>query len=257
MPRVFPSLTAGLQEELDHMAGKNEKAILIAFGSTLNMSPETLPQLWNAVTRALDSKLVHRVYWSIGKGAPLPKETHPQVQFMDWSPQQAMLNHPAMSLFVTHGGAESIHEAIYGGVPMLAIPFFGDQPGNAVRVAELNIARTHSKFDLNEYDVYQSIVDIIEDRDGQIQKSVQSMKYLARSQSKRGIQHAVDLIETIAEVGSDHLLPTRRSLLEQALPQWDVMLALVFFSFISFKTIIGIFSFLRRQVVVFSKLKAE
>ena len=35
-----------------------------------------------------------------------------------------------MRLFITHGGLGSIMEAKYYGVPVLAIPIFGDQPGN-------------------------------------------------------------------------------------------------------------------------------
>lgn len=42
--------------------------------------------------------------------------------------------HPRIRLFVTHGGLNSIMEAIQHGVPMVGIPNFGDQPENMVRV---------------------------------------------------------------------------------------------------------------------------
>jgi len=38
------------------------------------------------------------------------------------------------SLFISHGGTNSIKESIWCGVPMLICPFFGDQFGNAARV---------------------------------------------------------------------------------------------------------------------------
>jgi len=33
--------------------------------------------------------------------------------------------------FITHGGANSVHEALNFGVPLAVVPLFGDQPLNA------------------------------------------------------------------------------------------------------------------------------
>ncbi|CAK0832571.1 unnamed protein product [Prorocentrum cordatum] len=44
---------------------------------------------------------------------------------------------PLCDAFVTHGGANSMHEALSFGVPLCVVPIFGDQPSNADTVARI------------------------------------------------------------------------------------------------------------------------
>ncbi len=48
-------------------------------------------------------------------------------------PQQDLLGHPRAKLFINHGGLNSKQEAVYHGVPFIALPIFSDQPINAQR----------------------------------------------------------------------------------------------------------------------------
>jgi UDP:flavonoid glycosyltransferase YjiC (YdhE family) len=52
-----------------------------------------------------------------------------------WAPQQAILSHAAVQLFVTHGGLNSAYEGLSAGRPMIVMPFLGDQPFTAHNVA--------------------------------------------------------------------------------------------------------------------------
>jgi UDP:flavonoid glycosyltransferase YjiC (YdhE family) len=47
---------------------------------------------------------------------------------------QALLTHDAVKLFVTHGGLNSTLEGLSAGLPLIVMPFFGDQPVNAQHV---------------------------------------------------------------------------------------------------------------------------
>lgn len=62
---------------------------------------------------------------------PLPAN----VLVRSFVPQPAVLARAA--LFVTHGGMNSVNEAMYAGVPMLVVPQGADQPMVARRVVQL------------------------------------------------------------------------------------------------------------------------
>ncbi|KAI0745369.1 UDP-Glycosyltransferase/glycogen phosphorylase [Earliella scabrosa] len=53
-----------------------------------------------------------------------------------WTPQQLILDHPALGWFVTHGGQDSVIESVSAGVPLILWPYGADQPLNAVQVAD-------------------------------------------------------------------------------------------------------------------------
>ena len=46
----------------------------------------------------------------------------------------------AATVYLTHHGLSSTHEAIFAGVPMISYPFFWDQPGLAARCQDLGLA---------------------------------------------------------------------------------------------------------------------
>ncbi|EFL36624.1 glycosyltransferase [Streptomyces viridochromogenes DSM 40736] len=73
-------------------------------------------------------------------GIPLDRAGLPgHVHVTDRVPQPLLLE--AVDLFVTHGGFNSIREAMRTGTPLAVLPFFGDQPANAERVEELGLGR--------------------------------------------------------------------------------------------------------------------
>lgn len=49
-------------------------------------------------------------------------------------PQNDILAHPNVVLFISHGGLLGTIESLHHGVPILSVPFFGDQFRNAHRI---------------------------------------------------------------------------------------------------------------------------
>ncbi|QKV70691.1 MULTISPECIES: glycosyltransferase [Streptomyces] len=73
-------------------------------------------------------------------GIPLTGVTPgPYLHLTDRIPQPLLLE--CADLFVTHGGYNSIREAVRTATPMAVVPNFGDQPHNARRVAALGLGR--------------------------------------------------------------------------------------------------------------------
>lgn len=70
-----------------------------------------------------------------------------------WCPQQDILAHPNVKLFITHGGLLGTEESLSGHVPMLYIPGFADQPGNANIAERLGYGLTLEWATLTEEDL--------------------------------------------------------------------------------------------------------
>lgn len=58
-----------------------------------------------------------------------------------WLPQSDILAHPNVVLFISHGGMFGNMESTARGVPLLIVPFFGDQHRNAIRTYNAGYGR--------------------------------------------------------------------------------------------------------------------
>lgn len=122
---VFPpkKLPENLQSYLD---ASKQGAILFSMGSNLkskDMPAEKRDMFINAF-----KKLKLNVLWK-WEDDTIPNKPN-NVKIEKWLPQQDILPHPNIKLFITHGGLLSTTEAIYHGVPVIGIPIFGDQQTN-------------------------------------------------------------------------------------------------------------------------------
>lgn len=72
------------------------------------------------------------------------------------------LAHKNVKLFITHGGIQSMEEALHFHVPMLGIPFFGDQFNNVLRAHDHGIALIINKDNLNINVFKKAVLEIIE-----------------------------------------------------------------------------------------------
>ncbi|XP_061366007.1 UDP-glycosyltransferase 83A1-like [Gastrolobium bilobum] len=107
----------------------HQSVIYVSFGSLAVVDPNQFKEL------ALGLDLLNKPFlWVVRPGNDnkvnneYPNEFHgSKGKIVGWSPQKKILNHPAISCFITHCGWNSTIEGVCGGIPLLCWPFFGDQ----------------------------------------------------------------------------------------------------------------------------------
>ncbi|KAL5291876.1 hypothetical protein ACFFRR_010948 [Megaselia abdita] len=123
-----------LKEFLDNSS--KHGAILFSMGSNVKVStldPKIIKTLYNVF-----SKLKQNVLWKWEDPNPASFPGNSKnILFSKWIPQDDVLAHKNMKLFVTHGGKGSVVESQYHGIPMIGLPVFGDQPGNIDKIVKV------------------------------------------------------------------------------------------------------------------------
>jgi MGT family glycosyltransferase len=105
-----------------------------------------------------------RFILSVGEKIPIERlgKIPQNCTVIPYAPQKKILEFA--SLFVTHGGMNSVNEAMVNGVPMLALPVSNDQPINAKRINELGIGKTLNIKKLNETLLWESVSEMLRDK---------------------------------------------------------------------------------------------
>lgn len=68
-----------------------------------------------------------------------------------------------MRAFLSHGGLNSIYEAMYHGVPVVGVPLFGDHYDSMTRVQAKGMGiMLHWKY-MTEDDLYQALTSVLTD----------------------------------------------------------------------------------------------
>lgn len=70
---------------------------------------------------------------------------------------------PHTKAFLSHGGLNSIYEAMYHGVPVVGVPLFGDHYDTMTRVAAKGMGIMLHWKDMTEEDLYASLSTVIND----------------------------------------------------------------------------------------------
>ncbi|XP_077375885.1 UDP-glucuronosyltransferase 2C1-like isoform X2 [Festucalex cinctus] len=120
-------------EEFVQSSGEHG-VIIMSLGTIVSQLPADIAD----EIAAAFAKLPQKVIWSYRTAKPPALGNN--TLMVDWMPQNDLLGHPKVKLFVAHGGTNGVQEAIYHGVPVVGVPLFFDQHDNLLRLTQRGAA---------------------------------------------------------------------------------------------------------------------
>ncbi|XP_016993126.2 UDP-glycosyltransferase UGT5 [Drosophila takahashii] len=176
-------------------------AILLSLGSNLkkdHLKSDTVQKMFNVV-----SKLKQKVIWKWDDLENTPGKSE-NTLYSKWVPQDDILAHPNITLFITHAGKGGVTEAQYHGKPMLALPVFGDQPSNADIMVKQGFGLKQSLLTLEEDSFLRGIQEVL--KNPKYSEAVKSFSTLYRDRPISARQTLIYWMEYVIRYrGAPHL----------------------------------------------------
>lgn len=207
-----------MPESMTKFMDERNRVVYIAFGQTFSPSGPEFEALLKGLLDAYERNYFDGFIWSFSKNSreqpDLPKQVRTQsgavynvkdlfdgkygadLRFETWSPQFAILQHAHCKLFISHGGASSLHESLFNGVPLLLHPFATDQPANAHAMKDAGVGLLIDRAALSSSDIVEKIGTILSDKEGTFKSNMDSMQALVHSRKNKK-EHAADMLEEV------------------------------------------------------------
>ncbi|XP_042212020.1 UDP-glucuronosyltransferase 1A9-like [Homarus americanus] len=150
---------ASLPHEIDRWVSEAESGVVVFSLGYTGYEATTVPEhVMDAFITAF-ARLEQRVL--VRFNAALLLYVPDNVMVVDWFPQHDVLGHPNTVLFVTHCGQNGVNEAVYHGVPIVALPVFADQGDNARRVVDRGLGLMIHKEAITHDLAYTTITTVL------------------------------------------------------------------------------------------------
>lgn len=172
--------------------------VVVSFGAGVKyLSHDIAHKLAGALAR-----LPQRVVWRFS-GVP-PRNLGKNTKLVDWMPQNDLLGHANTRAFLSHGGLNSIYEAMYHGVPVVGVPLFGDHYDTMTRVAAKGMGIMLHWKSMTEDDLYSALTSVI--KDSQYRNQAQLLSTIHKDQPGHPVTRAVYWIcYILRHKGANHL----------------------------------------------------
>lgn len=224
LPEDFTRLSEG--DAVTEFLQTHSRVIFIAFGTHIITPEWRKRRLIDGISTAIKAGHLDGVIWAmktskdpegVGEDSPnkIKYDKHPTLDYASvlgnqdpnwliapWVEQRAILDHPSTSLFLSHCGTGSVMETVVHGVPVIGMPFFGDQPANCKRLVAAGVAIGLHKDRFTAEELQHAIGEIMQDADGVFSRNILRLRRIAHVNTQRKFL-AAQLIE---EVMYDHEL---------------------------------------------------
>lgn len=172
--------------------------VVVSFGAGVKyLSEDITHKLAGALGR-----LPQRVVWRFS-GVP-PSNLGNNTKLVDWMPQNDLLGHARTVAFLSHGGLNSIYEAMYHGVPVVGLPLFGDHYDTMTRVEAKGMGIMVHWKSVTEEELYQALDTVI--NNNRYRQRAQVLSSIHKDQPGHPVTRAVYWINYILRHhGANHL----------------------------------------------------
>lgn len=208
---------------LQNAAAQDDRVLYVALGTLANgfLTVTAMNALLDAFAALGDR---WRVLWSLPEdqqkllsesGQSYDKS---RVRVKTFVRQRAVLSHPAVRLFLTHGGQSSTNEALAAGLPMVCMPLFCDQYEVAEAVQRHGLGLVFHKDELiagKAAHLRTLLLRTAEEKHFQIT----AQRYAHLMRLRQGCGRAAEVIESIIYAGADYQELWCRAPLEPALEE--------------------------------------
>ncbi|XP_055846300.1 uncharacterized protein LOC129912178 [Episyrphus balteatus] len=217
--------------------------VYVSFGSNLGIK-EINPKVVNAMFKALSS-LKQTVLWKWAD-SELPG-TSPNIHYNSWLPQDDLLQHPNLKLFITHAGKGGVTEAAHHGVPMVAIPMVADQIGNADQVVKNEFGLKVDKATMTESSFKEAVLEVL--NNPKYTENIKRFSILTKDRPMTAKQNAVFWLEyVIRHKGAYHMQSPAVHLNTLQIYSLDIIGFILLVLFIVYKLITVPAKFVLRKV---------
>ncbi|KAL3268341.1 hypothetical protein HHI36_007457 [Cryptolaemus montrouzieri] len=194
-PKPLPK---DLQDYLDQ---SKDGCIYFSLGSTINsnyLSRETI----EIFRQTFEELAPMRVLWKY-ENETLENKPH-NLEIRKWLPQHDVLRHPNVKVFITQGGLQSMEEAIDSAVPMLGMPFYGDQKNNVKKMSIKKFGIALDVATIDKKSLKDAILELVDNP--LYKKNIEKLSAISKDQPMTGIEKAVWWTEyVLRHGGTEHL----------------------------------------------------
>lgn len=141
---LTPKPPKPLPEDIASFVEEAEGLMVVSFGTWCGPTVAGQEVLAKALRDVLPAG--HRVLWKLNMTdtdllEAARKHSDPETwMFKLWLPLNDVLAHPKVKMAMIHGGFHTTNEAAFHGVPVLVVPFMGDQPTNSALLGRRGMA---------------------------------------------------------------------------------------------------------------------
>ncbi|KAK0402610.1 hypothetical protein QR680_016430 [Steinernema hermaphroditum] len=217
-----------LTKEWKDVLEKRDKAVFISFGG--NAKSYVMPHEFKRSFAETFKKFPDVTFiWKYETKETEFLDGVENVYTTQWAPQNDILDHPNMKLFMTHAGMNSVLESAHRGVPIISVPLFADQVRNAKMMTRLGSGIDIDRFDLKSADKLSEAIRKILTNDSYT-KTAKHVAYMIKNrpvnQTEMFVKH-VEFAAMFGSVPSMTSLATKMSMVEYFMLDAIVLLVLL------------------------------